>query len=135
MPDYDTVLLHEIGHATGHRTRLDRSLGHSFGSPGYAKEELRAEISAAMNARVLGIAFDPERVGQAERGDSIGNAASYLASWLGALPENERKSELMAAIGAAQGISDFVLGFVTCCKEDVEENATAKARPAYRLTR
>ncbi|WP_407238566.1 zincin-like metallopeptidase domain-containing protein [Escherichia coli] len=32
---------------TGHASRLDRDLAHPFGSEGYAKEELRAEIASS----------------------------------------------------------------------------------------
>lgn len=116
--DYDTVLLHEIGHATGHKSRLNRDLNNTFGSPEYAKEELRAEISAAMNARVLGISFDPTQVDTRER-SGLENSAAYLKNWLSAIPEQDRKPELMAAISSAQKISDYVLGFAL--KEDLDE--------------
>ena len=43
---YYATALHELGHWTGHASRLDRDLAHPFGSEGYAKEELRAEIAA-----------------------------------------------------------------------------------------
>jgi antirestriction protein ArdC len=41
---YSTAL-HEAAHGSGHSSRLDRDLAHPFGSEGYAKEELRAEIA------------------------------------------------------------------------------------------
>ena len=118
--DYDTVLLHEIGHATGHESRLKRDVRNTFGAPAYAKEEIRAEISAAMNARVLGIAFDPKQVEPAER-SGVHNSAAYLKSWLSALPEAERKPELMSAISSAQKISDYVLSFAYPLVEDMSE--------------
>ena len=118
--DYDTVLLHEIGHATGHKSRLNRDIRNTFGTPAYAKEELRAEISAAMNARVLGISFDPNQVADAER-SGIENSAAYLKSWLSALPEQDRKPELMSAITSAQKISDYVLSFTYSVDETVSE--------------
>lgn len=43
---YCATALHELGHWTGHESRLDRDLSHPFGSEGYAKEELRAEIAS-----------------------------------------------------------------------------------------
>ena len=43
--DYMATLLHEAGHATGHISRLNRDMTGVFGSPEYAKEELRAEIA------------------------------------------------------------------------------------------
>lgn len=124
--DYDTVLLHEIGHATGHKSRLNRDLHNTFGTPAYAKEELRAEISAAMNARVLGIAFAPTRVDDAER-SGIENSAAYLKSWLSALPEQDRKTELMSAITSAQKISDYVLSF-TYSADETESETESEAQ-------
>ena len=46
--------LHELGHSTGHPERMNREtltqgISEGFGSPDYAKEELRAEISAMMD--------------------------------------------------------------------------------------
>jgi antirestriction protein ArdC len=54
--DWHRTALHELGHATGHRTRLDRDLSGSFGSKSYAFEELVAEISAAFSCASLGVA-------------------------------------------------------------------------------
>jgi antirestriction protein ArdC len=118
--DYDTVLLHEIGHATGHKRRLNRDLQNTFGTPSYAKEELRAEISAAMNAKILGISLDPTKVDATER-SGIENSAAYLKGWLSALPDQDRKSELMSAITSAQKISDYVLSFTYSADETVSE--------------
>ncbi|ACH83540.1 DUF3560 domain-containing protein [Acidithiobacillus sp. 'AMD consortium'] len=105
---HDTTLLHELSHATGHERRLNRDLKNSFGSEKYAIEELRAEMSAAMTAASLGIGFDPASQ-DLEEGREMGNSAAYLASWLKALPEKERKQILMQAIKDAQGISDYLI--------------------------
>lgn len=105
---HDTTLLHELSHATGHGSRLKREIGNSFGSPKYAVEELRAEMSAAMTAASLGIGFDPASQ-DLEEGRETGNSAAYLASWLKALPEKERKQTMMQAIKDAQGISDYLI--------------------------
>ncbi len=126
--DYGTVLLHEIGHATGHKERLKRDLNHLFGSADYAKEELRAEISAAMSARVLGVAFDPAQVDRTER-SGLDNSAAYLTGWLSALPEDQRKPELMAAISSAQKISDYVLGFALARPEELEAESELAVVP------
>ena len=50
---YHQTTLHECGHSTGHPDRMDRDtlkegLEKGFGSLEYAREELRAEISAMM---------------------------------------------------------------------------------------
>ena len=105
---HDTTLLHELSHATGHESRMGRQIRNSFGSPEYAVEELRAEMSAAMTAANLGIGFDPASQ-NVEEGRETGNSAAYLAVWLKALPEKERRQMLMTAIGDAQKISDYLI--------------------------
>lgn len=105
---HDTTFLHELSHATGHECRLNRELGNPFGSEKYAIEELRAEMSAAMTAAALGIGFEASAQNQ-EEGREAGNSAAYLSSWLGALPEKDRKQILMKTINEAQGISDYLL--------------------------
>ena len=47
MPKVRTAL-HELGYATGHKTRLKRDLSGGFGSQRYAREELRAKIGSYM---------------------------------------------------------------------------------------
>ncbi|WP_215843289.1 zincin-like metallopeptidase domain-containing protein [Acidithiobacillus montserratensis] len=105
---HDTTLLHELSHATGHGSRLNRDLTGSFGTESYAIEELRAEMSAVWTAASLGIGFDPAAQDR-EEGREVGNSAAYLASWLKALPEKERKQTIMKAIKDAQGISDYLI--------------------------
>src|SRR3546814_10429300 len=43
--EYAATALHELGHATGHKSRMDRQFG-PFGSEIYAREELRAEMAS-----------------------------------------------------------------------------------------
>jgi antirestriction protein ArdC len=117
---YDTTLLHELSHATGHESRLKREIRNPFGSPKYAVEELRAEMSAAMTAASLGIGFDPASQDM-EEGREAGNSAAYLASWLKALPEKERKQAIMGAIKDAQGISDYLIERTPELQVEVEQ--------------
>jgi len=105
---HDTTFLHEMAHATGHESRMQRDLKHAFGSEKYAIEELRAEMSAAMTAASLGIGFDPESQ-NVEEGREVGNSAAYLASWLRALPEKQRKDIIVQAIKDAQNISEYLI--------------------------
>jgi len=86
---YFSTALHELGHATGHSSRLGRDLAHPFGSAGYAKEELRAEIASLMLGNELGIGHDP------------GDHASYVASWIEVL-KNDPKEILRASRDAEQ---------------------------------
>lgn len=94
--NYYATALHELGHWTGHGSRLDRDLSHPFGSEGYAKEELRAEISSMILGDELGIGHDP------------GQHASYVQSWIKALQNDPM--EIFRAAADAEKIQAFVLG-------------------------
>lgn len=92
--DYYATALHELGHATGHRSRMDREFG-PFGSEVYAREELRAEIASYMVARQLAIGHFPER------------HASYAASWLKVLKDD--RNALFQAARDADRIATWIL--------------------------
>lgn len=97
-PDrYYATALHELGHWTGHASRLNRDLAHPFGSEGYAKEELRAEIASMLLGSNLGIGHDP------------GQHVAYVASWIKALEEDPL--EIFRAAADAEKIQDYVLAF------------------------
>ena len=94
---YAATMLHELGHASGAKHRLDRDLTGRFGTAAYAAEELRAEIASALMCAELGLPCE------------IPNHASYLQSWLGKLREDKR--EIFRAAAAAQRIADYCLAF------------------------
>ena len=73
------TLIHEMCHSTGHPTRLNRPMGGVFGSPGYAREELRAEIGALFTEADLGIRLTEE---------NYEDHSDYLKSWIGALKDD-----------------------------------------------
>ena len=91
---YYGTLLHEMGHWTGHDSRLHRKFGR-WGDPLYAREELRAELASMILSIQLGVAHDPK------------NHAAYVASWLQALRDDPR--EILAAGSDAQKIADFLI--------------------------
>lgn len=91
---YYSTALHELGHATGHESRMNRELKGSFGSESYAKEELRAELYSFLQALELGIDFD------------LKNHASYIDSWLKIF--NGDKGELSRAMKDSVGMVHFV---------------------------
>ena len=93
---YYATALHELGHWTGHETRLDRDLVHPFGSDGYAKEELRAEIASMILGDELGIGHDPEQ------------HAAYVGSWIKVLKDDPL--EIFRAAADAEKIQNYVLG-------------------------
>lgn len=67
--NWHRTALHELGHATGHRSRLNRDLNGSYGTKKYAFEELVAELSAAFACASLGIVPTVRH-------------ADYIGSWL-----------------------------------------------------
>ncbi|MBD9524427.1 DUF1738 domain-containing protein [Ensifer sp. ENS02] len=92
-----STLLHEIGHWSGAKHRLDRDLRGRFGSESYAMEELVAELSASFLCADLGVAHDPRD-----------NTATYLESWLKALKSDKRS--IITAAAKAQAAADFLQG-------------------------
>jgi antirestriction protein ArdC len=93
---YFGTLFHEMIHATGHKSRLDRLEKGGFGSQPYALEELVAEMGAAMLCAEAGIEGIQE------------NSISYLSSWLEKLQSNP--DWLIKAAGKAQKAVDLILG-------------------------
>lgn len=91
---YYSTALHELGHATGHHSRLNRTYGKKFGDENYAKEELRAEIYSYLQAVELGIDYD------------IKNHASYVGSWIKNLEKNPQ--EITQAIKDVTKMVDYV---------------------------
>ena len=87
--------LHEAAHSTGHSSRLNRLEDGAFGCESYAKEELVAEIAAAMIAHRIGIDVSWEQ------------HAAYVSSWLKALKDD--RSMILSAAQAAQKAADVVL--------------------------
>jgi antirestriction protein ArdC/phage/plasmid primase-like uncharacterized protein len=92
--DYYSTALHELGHWTGHESRLNRDMMHPFGSTGYAKEELRAEIGSYMLSSKIGIDFDPSQ------------HHAYIEDWVSIL--EDKPSEIFKACSDASKIVSFV---------------------------
>jgi Antirestriction protein len=109
--NYYATALHELGHWTGHASRLDRDLAHPFGSEGYAKEELRAEIASMILGDELGIGHDP------------GQHAAYVGSWIKAL--QDEPLEVFRAAADAEKIHDYVLAFE---QKQVQEQEQAQVQ-------
>ncbi|MGN6819514.1 MAG: ArdC family protein [Sphingomonas sp.] len=88
--------LHELGHWTGHSSRLDRNQTGAFGSADYAREELVAEMASAFACASLSI-------------QPTVRHADYIGSWLAVLRENERA--IFRAASAASKAADYLLQF------------------------
>lgn len=88
--------LHELGHWTGHSSRLDRNQRGGFGSADYAREELVAEMASAFACASLAIAPTVRH-------------ADYIGSWLAVLRDDERA--IFRAASAASKAADYLLAF------------------------
>jgi len=92
---YAATLLHELSHASGHKSRLDRDLGGRFGNHAYAFEELVADLASVFVGAALALPCEIE------------NHASYLQSWLDVLKADNRA--VFKAAAAAQKAADWML--------------------------
>ena len=98
--EYYSTLFHELAHSTGHAARVGREgieQLNADGSESYSREELVAEMGAAMLCGFAGIS--PH---------TLGNSAAYLQSWLRVLKSDSRM--VITAASAAQKAADYILG-------------------------
>ena len=77
--EYYSSIAHEMAHSTGIEKRLGRDMEGHFGDPKYAKEELVAELTAAMVGNTMG--FD-KRI--------LDNNAKYVDGWMDTLKKEPR---------------------------------------------
>lgn len=114
-----TNLAHEMTHSTGAENQLGRLKPTSFGSKEYAREELVAELSAALVAQRYGMTKHLKE-----------DSASYLKSWLNSLKESpEFLKTTLVDVKKASGmitrcIDDIQLKIDNC--EDLSNKATNK---------
>ena len=94
--DFYRTALHELGHWSGHASRLARSFGGRFGDSAYAREELCAELTSAYLCAALGIVPTVRH-------------ADYLGSWLAVLREDSRA--IFKAASQASKAADYLLAF------------------------
>lgn len=90
--------LHELGHASGHSSRLNRAelmSGGERGGEDYSTEELTADFFAWFMGMHFGLNVD---------GD---NHASYIATWASRLRSDPKM--VVLAVGRAQKASDYFL--------------------------
>ena len=96
---YSTAF-HELGHSTGHKSRLNRHELETgiapFGSETYRREELVAESASAFLCHEAGI------------NNTIENSTAYIQVWSKAIKKVKRL--VVSAAGQAQKAADYVLG-------------------------
>lgn len=95
--EYSATALHELTHATGHSSRLDRLKGSEFGSPEYAYEELVAEIGSCFMGAALEVEQTPAH---------IENHKAYVRGWIEAI--REKPETLALAIQDAQKAASYM---------------------------
>jgi antirestriction protein ArdC len=87
---------HELAHSTGHTSRLNRGLSDGFGSEGYGKEELVAEMASAYLSGKSGISSATEE-----------NSAAYINGWLQSIKKDPKL--VISSAAAAQRAANFIL--------------------------
>jgi antirestriction protein ArdC len=87
--------LHELGHWTGHTSRLGRDQSGKFGSAAYAREELVAEMASAFACASLGIVPTVRH-------------ADYVGAWLEVLRADEKA--IFRAASAGSKAAEFLIG-------------------------
>jgi len=95
--NWHRTAFHELGHWTGHASRLNRDHSGSFGSKSYAREELIAEMAGAFVCAWLGIVPTVRH-------------ADYIGCWLEVLREDNRA--VVRAASAASKAADFLLAYL-----------------------
>jgi len=100
---YSTAF-HELGHWTGHTSRLARDLRHRFGERAYAAEELVAELCSAFLCAEFSIDGDLRHAG-------------YIENWMALLTADNRA--FFTACSKAQAAADFLRGLAITVQDGV----------------
>ena len=98
MNEFYATALHEMGHSTGHESRLNRNLNNTFGTEDYAIEELRAEIASLFLEQDLELQVSEKH---------IENNSKYVKSWYDTISENP--NILFTAISDADKMSKYII--------------------------
>lgn len=88
--------LHELGHWSGGKTRLNRDLSGRFGTRAYAAEELVAEFTSAFLCAHLGVTGELRH-------------ADYIANWLELLRQDSRA--IFTAAAKASAAANYLRAF------------------------
>lgn len=110
-----SVALHEMSHSTGHPARMNRPLFHAFGTPNYAREELRAELGSAFLKSDLRLPLSNEQ---------LQDHSNYLNSWITVLEEDP--NEFFRACQDAEKISNYLY-------QNYEKTLEAEVSPTIAL--
>ena len=114
--EYNAVAFHELGHATGHESRLNRDQSGVFGTSAYAKEELVAEITSAFMAETTGISLEDM---------NMENHKAYVNGWIASIEDHPEY--LMKAISQAHDAADYMQQFVS--EKEIEKMISEEKHP------
>lgn len=120
LPEFYSTAMHEIGHSTGHKTRLNRDLSVGFGTAKYAEEELRAEIASMFIEQDLGIETSEKH---------IENNGAYIQDWHDKIKEDP--NVLFKAIADAEKICKFVMTKESLIEKEIEPYAIIEDENEY----
>ena len=107
--EYYSSIAHEMAHSTGVEKRLGRDMEGHFGDPKYAKEELVAELTAAMVGNSMG--FD-KRI--------LDNNAKYVDSWMDTLKKEPRF--ILSVMADVNKASHMILDHVDAQRKELGLN-------------
>jgi antirestriction protein ArdC len=116
--EYFSTFAHELGHWTGHESRLNREFGKSFGTKAYAYEELVAEIFAMLFSQEVGAVYKRD-----EETHVVDNNVLYIKHWLKTLKDDPK--HVISATTKAYDAFEWVLerlGKVEKVHEKVEKD-------------
>jgi antirestriction protein ArdC len=113
--NWHRTALHELGHASGHHSRLNRDLSGSHGSKKYAFEELIAELCAAFSCASLGIVPTVRH-------------ADYIGSWLDVLRADNRA--IVRAASQASKAAEWLLSFRPDLVASISDEVTGRDKEA-----
>lgn len=94
---YYSTLFHEMIHSTGTAGRCNRKQGKKFGDEAYSREELVAEIGAAMLCSICGI----------DSAELLDNTAAYIENWKKAI-QGDTNMILYAAAKAEKAVKEIL---------------------------
>ena len=115
LANYYATALHELGHWTGHESRLNREMKNLFGTPAYAKEELRAEMASAFLSADLGLPLNTM------------DHAAYTQDWIQKLKKD--KMEFFKACNDAQKIANYLKDLVRTRMKEMDEAHEQAEKP------
>ena len=120
LPEFYSTAMHEVGHSTGHETRLNRDLSGGFGTAKYAEEELRAEIASMFIEQDLEIETSEKH---------IENNSAYIQEWHDKIKEDP--NILFRAIADAEKICKFVMAKESLIEKETEPYAIIEDENEY----